>query len=166
MNPLVRISRRLLLLAPLVMAGCAQPVRQIEPDQASSASWRGRLALKIESEPPQSFFAGFELGGQAQRGELFLFGPLGNTVSRMRWAPRFATLQSNGETRHFDSLDDLATQALGTDIPIAALFQWLSGQSLEADGWQADLSQLSDGRLSARRTHPAPPAELRLILEP
>ena len=166
MKPLARIPRRLLLLAALMLAGCAQPVMQRESDQAASPSWRGRLSLKIESEPPQSFFAGFELGGQAQRGELFLFGPLGNTLSRMRWAPRSASLQSNGDTRYFDSLDDLATQALGTDIPIAALFQWLAGQSLEADGWQVDLSQLADGRLWARRANPAPAAELRLILEP
>jgi outer membrane lipoprotein LolB len=33
-------------------------------------------------------------------------------------------------------------------------------------GWHADLSQLPEGRLLARRTNPGPAAELRLILEP
>lgn len=127
--------------------------------------WRGRLALRVESEPPQSFFAGFELSGHAGQGELRLFSPLGTTLADLRWSPQSATLSNNGETRQFESLDALATQATGTAIPIAALFQWLAGVQTGADGWSADLSQLDDGRLTARRTQPAPAAELRLILE-
>ncbi|HCY16899.1 MAG TPA: hypothetical protein DHV21_13135 [Curvibacter sp.] len=127
--------------------------------------WRGRLALRVESEPPQSFFAGFELSGHAGQGELRLFSPLGTTLADLHWSPQSATLSNNGETRQFESLDALATQATGTAIPIAALFQWLAGVQTGADGWSADLSQLDDGRLTARRTQPEPSAELRLILE-
>lgn len=127
--------------------------------------WRGRLALRVESEPPQSFFAGFELSGHAGQGELRLFSPLGTTLADLHWSPQSATLSNNGETRQFESLDTLATQATGTAIPIAALFQWLAGVQTGADGWSADLSQLDDGRLTARRTQPEPSAELRLILE-
>lgn len=117
------------------------------------------------SDPPQSFSAGFELSGDADQGALRLFSPLGTTLADLRWSPQSATLSNNGETRQFESLDALATQATGTAIPIAALFQWLTGVQTSTAGWSADLSQLESGRLTARRTQPLPTAELRLILE-
>jgi outer membrane lipoprotein LolB len=135
------------------------------PDNQAPA-WRGRLALRIDSPDQPSFFASFELTGHARAGELLLSGPLGNIMASLRWTPQAAFLRNNGETRQFDSLDALATEATGTAIPIAALFEWLDGRDAAAEGWQADLSQLAQGRLLARRTHPGPVAELRLILEP
>mgnify|MGYP001797698875 FL=1 len=80
--------------------------------------------------------------------------------------PKTATLYSDGESRQFDSLDAMAREATGAAIPISALFQWLHGQDTVVAGWQADLSQLAQGRLTARRSYPGPAAELRLILEP
>ncbi len=148
-----------------MLAGCAVP----PPRPATSATvgyWRGRLALRIEAAEPSAFFASFELSGHAGAGELLLSSPLGSTLAQLRWNPQQALLRSNGETRAFDSLAALAEEATGTAIPIAALFAWLQGQPAAADGWQADLSQLAEGRLLARRSVPAPAAELRLILEP
>lgn len=147
------------------LAGCAQPVLAPPADATAASYWRGRLALRVETPEPTSYFASFELSGQARAGELLLSSPLGTTLAQLRWGPDFALLRSNGQTRAFDTLDALATEATGTDIPIAALFQWLQGQAATAHGWQADLSQLNEGRLVARREQPAPAAELRLILE-
>lgn len=130
-----------------------------------SQYWRGRLALRVDSEPPQAFSAGFELSGQATQGELRLYSPLGTVLAELRWTPQSATLTRNGETQQFDSLDALATQASGAALPVAALFQWLAGVQTTADGWRADLSQLEAGRLTAQRTAPAPATELRLVLE-
>jgi outer membrane lipoprotein LolB len=127
------------------------------------------LAVRIDSVndgPAQSFSASFELIGQASAGDLILYGPLGSTAAHLNWTPSAASLRSNGTVRHFNSLSELAQQATGTDLPIAALFDWLAGRDLPVPGWQADLSQLNQGRLTARRTHPEPAAELRLILEP
>jgi outer membrane lipoprotein LolB len=120
----------------------------------------------VDDPSTQSFFAGFELSGHAQAGELLLSGPLGSAVADLQWAPHAAVLRSNGQTQSFDSLQALATQATGTAIPVAALFRWLAGEPVQVDGWQADLSDLAQGRLLARRMFPAPAAELRLILEP
>jgi outer membrane lipoprotein LolB len=156
---------RLLLIAVFLIAGCAQPPTPHPEQETGQQFWRGRLALRIDSDPPQSFFAGFELSGDAGEGGLRLYSPLGTTLADLRWTPRSATLSSNGETQQFESLDALATQATGAAIPIAALFQWLTGVQTRADGWLADLSQLDAGRLTAQRTLPAPAAELRLILE-
>ena len=150
----------------LLLAGCAAPPPAAPTSGPAPAYWRGRLALRLDTPEPTSYFASFELSGQAQAGELLLSTPLGTTLAQLRWAPQRALLTSDGRTRAFDSLDALATEATGTAIPIAALFQWLQGQPAAADGWQVDLSQLNEGRLQAHRARPAPAAELRLILEP
>ena len=154
------------LLALGLLAGCAQPAVTKAPGDAETSFWRGRLALRFDNPEQPSFFAGFELSGYEQAGELNLFTPMGNTVASLRWTPHAATLHNNGATRQFDSLDALAREATGTSMPISALFQWLHGQDSVVAGWQADLSQLAQGRLVARRSFPGPAAELRLILEP
>lgn len=166
MKPSYRTVAGILLLAVFFLAGCAQPPLTPNQPDAEHPVWRGRLALRVDSEPPQSFAAGFELAGNAHAGELTLSSPFGNTIAVMRWTPQVATLRSNGETRRFESLDALATQATGTALPIAALFQWLAGQDAITDGWQADLARLGEGRLLARRTRPEPLTELLLIFEP
>jgi outer membrane lipoprotein LolB len=166
--PRRRLTAALAALASLWLAGCAQPTLRPTPGGGPApAYWRGRLALRMETRPePTSFFANFELSGSAQAGELLLSSPIGTTVAQMHWKPQLALLRNNGQTRAFDSLDALAVEATGTDIPIAALFEWLQGRTAPADGWQADLTQIQAGRLLARREHPTPAAELRLILEP
>lgn len=123
------------------------------------------MAVQIESDQPQSFSAEFELTGNAQAGALTLFTPLGNTAAALSWTPETAIMRTNGDVRYFDSLDDLIKQAVGTDIPVAALFAWLAGDNRIAAGWSADLTQQANGRITARRLQPAPPAELRLVLE-
>jgi outer membrane lipoprotein LolB len=161
-----RAAAGVLGLALLFVAGCAQQQAMLRPGDQEVHFWHGRLALRFDSPDQPSFFASFELSGHEQAGELNLSGPMGNTVASLRWTPHAATLQSNGETRQFESLEALATEATGTSIPITALFQWLHGQNAVVAGWHADLSQLPEGRLLARRTNPGPAAELRLILEP
>ena len=163
---MLRAAASAFFFALLFVAGCAQQPLAKVPGSPEAAAWRGRLALRIDSPEQPSFYASFELTGHARAGELLLSSPLGNVVASLRWTPQAAFLRNNGETRQFDSLDALATEATGTAIPIAALFQWLDGQPAASAGWQADLSELAQGRLTARRTHPGPVAELRLILEP
>jgi outer membrane lipoprotein LolB len=128
--------------------------------------WSGRLALQVEDNPSQSFSAGFELKGNAQEGELALYNPLGGTLAALAWAPGSATLRTGNQTRQFGSVDDLAAQATGTAIPVTALFDWLAGTDTPVSGWQADLSQLSAGRLRARRVSPSPVTDLRVALDP
>lgn len=98
-------------------------------------------------------------------GELILYTPLGSTVAALSWSSGSALMRTNGEVRHFESLDALIKQAVGVEIPVAALFAWLAGDRMAASGWDADLSQHDQGRITARRMAPAPLAELRLVLE-
>ncbi|MDO8719865.1 MAG: lipoprotein insertase outer membrane protein LolB [Polaromonas sp.] len=126
----------------------------------------GRISLQIQSEPAQSFSAGFELKGKPERGELTLISPLGNVLGILRWTPLEATLDSgNQQTQRFSSVDALMAQATGAAIPLGALFAWLQGDNANVSGWSADLSRHSEGRILARRAQPAPQAELRVILD-
>jgi outer membrane lipoprotein LolB len=128
--------------------------------------WQGRMAIKVLSSPPQAFSADFELDGQGDAGTLALLSPLGITVAQMQWAPGMAQLRHGGELRQFDSLAALALQATGTELPVAALFDWLRGTATPAPGWDADLSQLPEGRLQAYRSADSAPAvELKIRLE-
>lgn len=161
----MRAIAGIMLAALFLMSGCAQPPGIKDTDATDNAGWRGRLALRVETGQAQFFSAGFELSGTPTAGELVLSTPFGTTLATLTWTAQDATLRTNGEVRHFESLDALAIQATGTAIPIAALFLWLTGQHATAAGWQADLSQLSDGRLMAQRTHPEPAAELRIVLD-
>jgi outer membrane lipoprotein LolB len=150
-----------LLFAALFITGCATTTAPINHEPGV---WTGRLALTVEGEPPQSYSAGFTLSGSAQAGELELTSPLGSTLAIMQWQPGQALLRQGGQVRRFDSLDELAAALTGAPLPVRALFGWLEGTPQAVEGWQADLSRLPDGRLTARRLTP-PAAELRLALE-
>lgn len=147
--------------ALLVLSGCAQvPRAAVAPDL-----WTGRLALRVESQQAQSFSAGFELKGNAQTGQLSLYSPLGGTIAQLAWAPGDARLRLDGRERQFDSLDALTKEATGTALPVASIFQWLAGANASTAGWQAELGELHNGRLLARRTAPPPVVEMRLVLD-
>jgi len=152
-----------------LLVGCAMPTRHASLNQAESSLWRGRLAVRIESDQNQterqSLSAEFELSGDPKSGRLTLYTPLGTTAVALSWSANQAVLQVNGAARNFDSLDALVKEALGTEVPVAALFAWLAGDNQAVAGWSVDLSQQANGRITARRSTPAPLTELRLVLE-
>lgn len=154
------------LAAVLTLTACAQSDRHRMPSGAAARAWHGRLGLRVESSPVQSFTATLDLSGDAQVGDLVLSSALGTALLALSWRPGHATLQRDGQSREYGSVSELMLDALGADLPMTALFAWLAGHDAVVAGWQADLSQLSSGRLSARRSEPAPVVELRLILEP
>ena len=164
-NPLWH--RRLLLstAAAVMLSGCAQRRPPAIVSELPNASWSGRLALQVEdaSQPPLS--GGFELEGNPNRGVLTLLNPLGNVVARIEWAPGTARLQSGDQRRESASLAELLEQLTGSALPIAALFAWLRGEAISSPGWEADLSHLDHGRLSATRYDPLPQAQLRIVLD-
>ncbi len=179
MTGLCRVSFAFCLLLSAVLAGCsATPTRSLQAVDTAvsvgvSASYRGRLALKIDSDeasdfgPPkgQSFSAGFELAGNAQTGSLTLTNPLGSVVANLLWSQGTAELQVNGARQSFQSLDALVKHVTGTVVPVDSLFNWLAGRSAVAAEWEADLSQISIGRLTARRNLPSK-VELKMVVEP
>lgn len=166
-SPLTRTLRHRwmgwLVLCALWLAGCAQPMPSAPVEENS---WNGRIALQIDGQASQSFSAMFELRGTAQAGGLVLLSPFGNRIAQLDWKDGHAQLVSGQDTRTSDSLDTLLQDVTGTRIPVTALFSWLKGTQASATGWQADLTGIADGRLTARRDDPQPTATLRIALTP
>jgi outer membrane lipoprotein LolB len=162
----VHDRRRVFGAALLVslLSACAQLPRG-GASRSTENFWSGRLSLQVQSEPAQSLSAAFELKGAADRGELRLSTPLGTTLLTARWSPTEALLEAENQIRRFPDIDTLLLQATGASVPVAALFEWLKGRQGEAEGWSADLSRHADGRIAARRTLPAPAAQLRIVLD-
>lgn len=154
--------RRALVLTPLTLAACA-PLRRTPGHQAS---YSGRLSLSVRGQSPQQLSASFDIRGNARLGELLLTSPVGTTLARARWWPEGAELVSGGPPQRFDSMDRMLEQLVGAALPMDAILDWLEGRPTAVAGWQADLSQYAQGRLSARRSQPLPAVELRLLLDP
>ncbi len=153
------LNRRAATLALVSLLGACATQRPLPV-----GGWSGRLALRVDSQPPQAFSALFDLHGTAEAGELQLTSVLGQTLATVRWSPAGAELQRGNDLQRRGNLDELTRELTGAPLPVAALFDWLAGRASEAGGWQADLSDQPQGRLVARREQPAPAAELRLVV--
>jgi outer membrane lipoprotein LolB len=153
-----------LLFTMFLIAGCTTPPRVTSQNDGKNSFWTGRISLQVQSEPPQAFFAGFELKGNPAQGELTLNSPLGNSLAVLRWSPQEAVLDSGNQIQRFASVDELMEKATGAAVPLPALFDWLDGKNTAAQGWSADLSQQAEGRISASRTTPQPRSDLRIVL--
>lgn len=165
MTSFVKPISAAIISTTIFIAGCAVPTSTTDINEYETLPWRGRLAIRIESEQPQSFSAGFELNGSPQTGEMTLYTPIGSTAAALSWSPQTAIMRAQGEVRYFESLDALIKQAVGTEIPVKALFAWLAGVNVPVAGWSVDLSQHTEGKITAHRTTPSPLAELRLVLD-
>lgn len=160
------VARAGAALLVLLLAACAQLPRPSVDEVVAGQVRSGRMALSVQDQPSQSFSAGFELRGRPQAGQLTLLNPIGGTLAVLQWQPGHALLQAPGQSpRRFDSIDAMVEQATGASLPVAALFDWLAGVNTPVPGWQADLSQLADGRLRAQRQDPPPQADLRVVLD-
>ena len=164
------MNRRLVvglgLTSLLCLASCAPNpvVRQTEV-------WEGRLALTVPSPgtapsgaQDQNYFAGFELTGHAQNGQMRLLSPLGQTLAQLRWSPTGAQLQQGDVLRDFDSVQAMSEALTGQALPLPTFFDWLEGRPGQAPGWVVDLSERAAGKITARRL--TPPALLKVILQP
>jgi outer membrane lipoprotein LolB len=156
------------LLMGALLTGCATPSRTAKPlnaEQANSPEWQGRISVQVLGDAPTSMSASFLLRGDAKNGELDLYSPLGTTLGALQWTPQLVQLSDGGKHQYFNSLAELTEKATGAALPVEAIFGWLQGQQVNATGWQADLSSVSQGSLSARRTEPAPEVTLRIKLD-
>jgi outer membrane lipoprotein LolB len=171
-----------LLIAINLIAGCAinTPANGTFNTENSTLSntplrlsYQGRLSLRIASDPPQSLYAGFNLTGDAQTGDLTLNSPLGNSLAQLSWTPQSAVLKANNETKEYPSTSALIEHVTGTVIPLNALFDWMAGKDTPAEGWEIDLSAMKTANTSndtvqrfvAKRTSPLPTAELRVAID-
>ncbi|WP_310610752.1 lipoprotein insertase outer membrane protein LolB [Limnohabitans sp.] len=158
-----------LFMASLMLVGCATPSRTPPPrsdEQTHAAEWQGRISVQVQGDAPSSMSASFLLRGDAKNGQLNLYSSLGTTLGALQWTPQWVQLSDGGKHQYFNSLAELTEKATGAALPIDALFGWLQGNDAQATGWQADLSAVPQGALTARRTSPAPEVTLRIKLDP
>jgi len=158
-----------------LLAGCATT----RPPPGSD--WlTGRLSVKVDAsagQPVRQISSGFELRGDAERGELRLTSPLGTLVATAHWAPGEARLVGADGEKRYPDLDALARDALGEALPLRALPSWLRGKpwpgadsratesGFEQLGWQIGLTRYAEGSLDVTRSSP-PAVMLRARLEP
>ena len=149
----------------LSLSACSSLPQEDAPLTSSAGHWQGRLSLTVDSSPPERMAAGFTLEGSVQAGSFRLFSPLGSTLGEARWDSAGATLTQGQSVQQFESLDALLTHFAQAAIPVRAMFDWLQGRATDVPGWQVNLSQQAQGRISATRQYPQPAADLRLILD-
>ena len=161
------------LLMGALLAGCATSSRPPKALSTSSPTsllgqlpeWQGRISVQVLGDAPSSMSASFSLRGNASNGELDLYSPLGTTLGALQWTPQLVQLSDGGKHQYFNSLAELTEKTTGAALPVDAIFAWLQGREVQATGWQADLSAVSKGSLTARRTVPAPEVMLRIKLD-
>jgi outer membrane lipoprotein LolB len=156
------------LLMGALLTGCAAPSRTAKPlntEQDNSPEWQGRISVQVLGDAPTSMSASFLLRGDAKNGELDLYSPLGTTLGALQWTPQLVQLSDGGKHQYFNSLAELTEKATGAALPVEAIFGWLQGQQVNAAGWLTDLSNVSQGSFSARRTDPVPEVTLRIKLD-
>ena len=142
-----------------------------------TAAYTGRLILQVNdsSGKPQTHSLMFDLQGSPEQGQLDLSTTLGTLLAQAQWTPRQAALTSSKGSQIYPDIAALSQAALGQDIPLQALFDWLrarpwSGAPVEqssAQGftqlhWRIDLSRWDRQVVMAERTLPS---RVRLTLQ-
>lgn len=185
-----RCPRRRSALAALVLSMLVQACATHPPPLAGDV-YTGRIAVRREAAPDQparSISGLFELSGSTASGQLVLTSAIGVTLARASWShpagprgePSDIELEADGDTRHYGTLGDMMQQAIGDQLPLAAMFDWLAGRPWPAEpftrvpgstsfdqlGWHVDPSHLAAaGLVDAERSVPAPPLHVRVKLD-
>ena len=68
------------------------------------------MALRVESAPPQSFSAAFELQGSPEQGRLTLSTPLGTSLATLTWTTTGAEMRQGNAVTRRDSVDALMAE--------------------------------------------------------
>jgi outer membrane lipoprotein LolB len=176
----LRLKRCCMVLALCLLSACSLPIQKPlfsdvpaanaqqtgEVAQPAQAAYRaGRFALIIDTEPQQSFLSSFDLTGGLPDGVLTIYNPLGMQMAKVEWTAQSARLLQGSQVRQFENLEKLIYQTTGTQLPAAALVDWLSGKPTPAEGWNIDVSEWHLRRLVLERVQPAPRTVLRIAFE-
>jgi outer membrane lipoprotein LolB len=125
----------------LMLGGCA--TSPPSPYQASQPrvyhddiALAGRLSVNYQQGgKAQSLQGKFSWAQTRDTTDIALLSPLGQTMAKIAVSPAAASLQLSGEPlRRAGSVGELTTEALGWDLPVAGLRDWLQGFVRPASG--------------------------------
>jgi len=97
--------------------------------------------------------ASFELDGDAQQGEMKLYGPFGGLALVQQWEPGKAVLIEGDRKRTVPSLG----------VPM--IFDWLYGKPIQSDDWWIEPRGSQSRYLHAVRLQPLPRIELIIAVK-
>lgn len=138
---------------------------ELPPLPPVQRQFAGRLSVVIQTDPIQQMIADFELEGDAQQGELRLFGPFGSSIAVLQWEPGRAVLIEGERRRVVRSIDWLIERVTGAALPVALIFDWLVGRPVRSDDWEVAPRDKPNAPLRATRLQPLPRIELTLAIK-
>lgn len=132
------------LLFAAALAGCAAaperaadapPSGPVAP-YADTIELAGRINVSYLRDGNRETLSGrFEWQQSAQRTEVAILSPLGQTVAQITVTPQQATLREGKQPlRTAENIDALSAQALGWTLPVSGLREWLQGHATAASG--------------------------------
>ena len=152
---------RALVLAGLVVAGCALTPVQAPPQRAELTEFAldARFALRVTAPGQPAETSSGRLAWEHRRSgdRILVANPLGVGIAEIDSGPAGARLRTaDGRTREASDPDTLLEEVTGQRLPVRRLPQWLLGQGgeagrltrdgegrtlrLEEAGWQVDYS--------------------------
>jgi outer membrane lipoprotein LolB len=136
-----RLLHTTVLACAVALTGCATTNVPITSTAAvapyrDTISLTGRLSATYRKDnQPQSITGNFTWHQVPGRIEVTLASPLGQTMANIVVTPESATLtQANQPPRTARDIDTLTAQALGWQLPVAGLRDWLQGYATDAQG--------------------------------
>ncbi len=117
-------------------ATTAPPSAQPVAPYSDSVELSGRLSVNYQKDGKSEALSGkFNWRQSAERTDVSLASPLGQTIATISVTPREASLTQSGKPpRVAADIDTLSAQTLGWSLPVSGLRDWLQGYARQADG--------------------------------
>lgn len=158
MGAVTKTGRRISVLACACLVACATPQggRTLHPQALFAAD--GRLSVVVTAAaadtPPRTTSGRFTWTERAERSEIALYSPLGETIAEIETGPVRSVMRTAGSVEEAPTPEALAARALGVDLPVSGLRAWLRGRTrdgavrapaaFDEDGWHVSYPQMQD----------------------
>lgn len=147
----------------------ALPQASQQPRSRPKFDLQGQMSIKLAAHADQSakgLSLGFFFSGNTDAGQLDLMTLMGSQMAQVSWQPGEAWLTNEKGRQRYDNLGELSIAALGENLPLRSLIQWMQGQpdldlpslpgpqanTFLQEGWLIDTSELPEKKLHATRS--------------
>lgn len=146
MTPRRAIGRALVIMLPLLLAGCASvtppsvPSKDVPPQVKrvfhDTLDLGGRISVRYQrAQKEEALHGSFGWTQTPTHTSVTLMSPLGQTIAVIDVTPQVATLMQGGQTaRTAADVDALTAETLGWPLPVGGLREWLQGFAVDRAG--------------------------------